>query len=265
VRKCGVHQDAVATQRAPRLATRLPWVLAGVAVLAQVAYPVVHGPARSGLTVATVYVFFAATAAHALVYRGARWAVTLVTVAGGGGALVEAVGVQTGVPFGRYEYGASLGAQLLGVPLVIPLAWAMMAYPAVLVGRRLAGAHRLATPLVAGWALAAWDVFLDPQMVAAGHWRWADPTPALPGVPGVPLTNYAGWLAAAVVVMAVLDRLPHRPAPEGQPALLYVWTYASQVLANLAFFGRPSVALVGGLVMGCVAIPYAVALIRERR
>ena len=32
-----------------------------------------------------------------------------------------------------------------------------------------------------------WDLFLDPQMVDAGHWTWRDPTPALPGVPGIPV------------------------------------------------------------------------------
>jgi carotene biosynthesis associated membrane protein len=247
---------------APPLARRLPWALAAAAVLAQLAYPLVPGPARSVLTVVTVYVFLAATVAHAWVHRGARWAATLVAVAAGGGWLVEVVGVHTGVPFGSYEYTGSLGPRLLGVPVVIPFAWAMMAYPALLVGRRLVGAHRPATPLVAGWALASWDVFLDPQMVQAGHWRWADPTPALPGVEGVPLTNHAGWFVAAVVLMTVLDRLPDRAAAEGPPALLYLWTYASQVLAHLAFFGRPSVALVGGLVMGLTAIPYAYRLRR---
>jgi carotene biosynthesis associated membrane protein len=243
----------------------VPWLLAAAAVLAQIGYPLVDGPARSRLTVATVVVFFAASTAHAFVHRGAGWAGAFVAIAAGGGLLVEVVGVRTGFPFGSYEYGDSLGPRLLGVPLVIPLAWAMLAYPALLVGRRLTGTQRVATPLVAGWALASWDVFLDSQMVEAGHWRWADPTPGLPGVPGIPLTNYLGWLAAAVLVMALLDRLPRHHTPEGQPALLYLWTYASQVVANVAFFHRPSVALAGGLAMGCTAIPYAVSLARNRR
>ena len=55
-------------------------------------------------------------------------------------------------------------------------------------------------------ALASWDLFLDPQMVDAGHWRWSDPSPALPGVPTVPLTNYAGWALVALVLMALLHR-----------------------------------------------------------
>ena len=48
-------------------------------------------------------------------------------------------------------------------------------------------------------------------MVAAGHWAWASPEPALPGVPGIPLTNYAGWLlVVALVMVAALDRLVPR-------------------------------------------------------
>ena len=72
-----------------------------------------------------------------------------------------------------------------GVPLVIALAWPMLAWPAALAARRLA--HTFAGRVAVGaWGLAAWDVFLDPQMVAAGHWRWLDPSPQLPGVPAVP-------------------------------------------------------------------------------
>ena len=56
---------------------------------------------------------------------------------------------------------------MAGVPLIVPLAWTMMAYPALLVGRRIGA------PVLAGAAaLASWDLFLDPQMVAAGHWHF---------------------------------------------------------------------------------------------
>ena len=69
---------------------------------------------------------------------------------------------------------------------------------AVLLGRLL----RVA--LLGGAAMAAWDLFIDPQMVAAGHWRWAHPDPGLPGTAGVPLTNALGWLAAsAYLALAV--------------------------------------------------------------
>jgi putative membrane protein len=236
--------------------------LVGAGVLAQVAYPLVDGSARDALTVGTVVICCAAAVTHAAVTRGVRTAALLVLVTAGGGLLVEAAGRATGVPFGGYDYAGSLGPKLLGVPLVIPLAWTMMAWPAYLVAGKLLPSSPVTRVAVAGWALASWDFFLDPQLVDAGHWSWADPTPALPGVPGVPLTNYAGWTVVAVLMMAALTTvLPREPAGADLPMFaFYLWTYASSVLAHLVFFDLPGSALWGGLAMGVVAVPLALSL-----
>ena len=234
----------------------LPWIFGAAAVLCQMVFPFTDGGTPQ-LTVLTVVLFAAATLSCAGAARGARGALLLLGVAGGIGLLAEAVGVHSSVPFGEYSYAGTLGWQVLDVPVVVPLAWVMMSYPALLVG---------------AWALASWDVFLDPQMVDAGHWTWADPTPALPGVSGVPLTNFAGWLIVALLLVAALDvALPHVAPVPGRspedllPGALYLWTYASSVLAHAVFFGRPPVALVGGVVMGLVAVPYALAWLRAVR
>jgi uncharacterized membrane protein len=252
----------------PDLAVRrplfLPAVLGCAVVLAQVAYPLTPvGSARDGLTIATVLLFAAASLAHAAATRGARAAAALLLVAGGGGLLAEATGVATGFPFGSYAYTGSLGPELLDVPLVIPLAWVMMAWPAYLVAARLTRT-RPARVAVAAAALASWDLFLDPQMVDAGHWGWTDPSPGLPGVGTVPLTNYAGWAVVALVLMAVLSRLvPVRPSTlDTIPYGLYLWTYFSSVLAHLAFFGLPASAFWGALGMGAVAVPLAARVLR---
>ncbi len=243
--------------------------LVAVTVLLQVAWPLLSGEPRRILTITTVVVFAAASLAHALASRGATYAGLLMLVAGGGGLLVEAVGTATGLPFGGYDYAGSggadsLGPRALGVPLVVPLAWVMMAHPCALAGRRLAGAARGWLP--AAWLLATWDIFLDPQMVGEGHWTWSSPAPGLAGVPGVPLTNYLGWLLSAVLMMLVLVRISGPPRPlavDGPAAVLLLWTYASQVLANLAFFHRPAVALWGGALMGVAIVPYARSLRRS--
>ena len=236
--------------------------LAGLTVLLEVPYPLVSGRVRDRLTIAAVLTFCAASTAHAVATRGARWAATLVAVAAGAGLLAESVGTHTGIPFGAYSYDGGLGPRLLDVPLVIPLAWAMMAYPALLIGRGIASSG-LGRAIAGGVALASWDLFLDPQMVRAGHWRWSDTTPHLPGVPSVPLTNYLGWLVVAVLLMAVLNSVLNSvlsdvpaavPADDRVPLGLYLWTFGSSVLANLTFFGRPNVALWGGLVMGAVLV-----------
>ncbi|PZS30196.1 MAG: carotenoid biosynthesis protein, partial [Pseudonocardiales bacterium] len=119
--------------------------------------------------------------------------------------------------------------------------------------------------LLTGAALASWDLFLDPQMVVAGHWRWSDPAPALPGVPQVPISNYVGWLfVAALMGVLLVLLLPRRTAPsDAVPIGLYLWTYASSVLSLSAFLGLPAAAAWGAAGMGLIAVPVA-ASVRRR-
>ena len=238
------------------------WLPLGLLVLAEIAYPLV--PDRAPLVVATVLLGFAVSVAHAVASRGARTGAVLVATTTGGGLLVETLGVHTGFPFGRYAYGDALGPRLYGVPLVIPLAWTWMAWPAWLAAGVLT---RRAAPRIAlaGLGLAAWDLFLDPQMVAEGYWHWTDPHPALPGVPAVPLTNYLGWLVVATLMMALLARtVPGRRPGDAPMFAMYLWTYASAVLAHAVFLHLPASAGWGGLAMGLVAVPLAVKLCSGR-
>lgn len=243
----------------------LVWMLVAAAVLVQIAYPLTPDLWRTQVTVLSVVVFFLAVVADAGRVHGGAGAALLVAVAGGGGLLAEAVGVATGWPFGHYAYTGTLGPEVFGVPLVVPMAWVMMAWPALVVARTLA----VRTPVViavGAFALTAWDVFLDPQMVAAGHWTWFHPEPGLPLVTGIPLTNYAGWLLVSAVVIAALNAtLRRRDRPSAPAAALYLWVYFSSVLGHLVFFGLPGSAVTGGILMGAVAVPFAVALRRRAR
>ncbi|MGS2619138.1 carotenoid biosynthesis protein [Micromonospora sp. LZ34] len=274
---------------------RICWALLAVLVLAQICYPLTTGTTRARLTVATVLLGWLLSVGHALLSRGARTAAALVAVATGGGFAIEALGVATGFPFGSYDYSGQLGPKLAGVPLVIPLAWTWMAWPAWLAAVRLTR-----TPAAGGWSarrtgappdsgppggagrsgvrrialaalgLATWDLFLDPQMVAEGHWVWRDATPALPGLPGVPVSNYLGWLLFAVLLMAALRPLAG-PAVAGTDRrdhpmfALYLWTYGSSVLAHAVFLDLPASALWGAVGMSVTALPLAVTLLRARR
>jgi putative membrane protein len=127
--------------------------------------------------------------------------------------------------------------------------------------------------VIAALALATWDVFLDPQMVDAGHWTFAPDNG--PTLTGIPLVNFAGWLLVAGVLMLLLTLvLPwsrHERGPVEErggisvPLGLYLWTYASSLLANLVFFGRPEVALTGGIAMGVPVVLLLRALRGTRR
>jgi uncharacterized membrane protein len=246
-------------------------VAAAAAVLLQIAYPLLEGATLRAATIGAVLAFASASVASATARLGVRAGVTLLLGAGGLGLVAEAVGVASGRPFGQYAYAGTLGPQLLGVPLLVPLAWTMMAYPALLAARRLAPAgpaRRPSVALLGGATLAAWDLYLDPQMVAAGHWSWTFPAPSLPGVPDVPLTNTAGWLLVGTLMTALLDALlPALSTPAGEllPAALLTWTWLGSFVANVAFFGRPAVGLLGGIGMALVVVPYLLRLRAARR
>jgi uncharacterized membrane protein len=269
------HGASAAVRRSVAGVRAVAWVCGGLVVLAQIVYSMTDPDARLFTTVASVIAFAVASVCDALARFGPRAALLLVVVAGGGGLLAETIGVHTGFPFGDYRYTGTLGLEVAGVPVVVALAWIMMAWPALLVGRSVAARADRPAWLVVGigaWALASWDVFLDPQMVDAGHWTWTDPTPALPGVEGVPLTNYAGWLLVAVLMITALHgsvgtaRVAHELDLRAGPApVLYLWTYGSSVWAHAAFFGRPAVSLVAGVLMGLTAVPFAYALWRAHR
>jgi len=243
---------------------RSAWVPFGLLALAQIAIPLTDDRATTEWLSSLVVVAFAATT---LVLAVAAWggraagtalaAVSVLTLA------VERVGSTTGFPFGEYDYTGALEPTLAGVPAIVPLAWFAMGVPALEVGhavtprgsgrgRRspLAGA---APVLVGAVALTAWDLFLDPQMVEEGYWRWATDG----AYEGIPLTNYAGWLATGVVVLAVLDRLRRPVAADAALLALYTWWAVMSTIGFLVFFGRPLVGVVGGIGMGtCAALAW---------
>lgn len=252
------------------LAADLSRVLLGaLAVLVvglQISYPLLHGGTRAKVTVVIVCLFAATCLAHATLTRGPATAVRVLLASAGVGYLVELLGVHTGFPFGTYAYAAVLGPRVADVPVVVPLAWTMLAWPAALAARRLV-AGPLARVVVGAWALASADLFLDPQMVTTGAWTWSHPSPHLPGVDAVPLTNFAGWLLAALVVsaavQAVLGADAARVRAGDGPAIgLYLWLWAGWAVAQLFFLDLPGSAAWGTVGMGLVAVPLAHSYLR---
>jgi uncharacterized membrane protein len=158
--------------------------------------------------------------------------------------LVEFAGSTTGYPFGAYHYTGLLQPQLGDVPMLIPLAWLMMLPPAWAVAQGIVGSS--AGLAFIGWsalALTAWDLFLDPQMVAWGLWVWEEPG----GYFGIPWPNFLGWLLASAVITAAVrpQPLPIRPL-----ILIYVITWLLESIGLLLFWGLPGPAAVGFVGMG---------------
>jgi uncharacterized membrane protein len=165
--------------------------------------------------------------------------------------LVEFIGSNTGIPFGRYSYTDALRPQLGGVPLIIPLAWLMMLFPSwsvasLVISPRMLS-HNLTTRLaragVAAMAFTAWDLSLDPQMVTWHFWQWVNPGRYF----GIPLVNYLGWLVISFTLSFFLLP-PH--LPDRQLFFVYSITWFLQSFGLAFFWGLPGPAACGFLGMG---------------
>lgn len=261
------------------------WVLLAATVLTQVRWPL-HWD-RFAVSHAVVALGAATMLAHAAAHGRIRAAAAFVA-ATAAAWLIETVGVATGVPFGRYEYADNVTytmcpttrlcsetaeathttATAAGVPLIVLLAWFMMAYATHITARRLAHAAR-ARWAWGTWMLAAWDLYLDPQFILdphlrAGWWLWADPDPHLPGVPGIPVTNYLGWLVAAAGIQAVLHvtvtpEAAHSTHRWDAPTVFVLWTWLGGAVAIVWFIDQPAAAVWGAL----AGAPAGVLLIHD--
>ncbi len=204
-----------------------------------------RGGARRRL-LATIVVGGGCAASTASATR--RWGAWRALCAAGATAVltsaVEHVGTVTGRPFGRYRYTAALRPQIIGVPVQVPLAWFAMAVPARETAHAALGERsNRASRIVAGAAaLTAWDLFLDPQMVAEGYWSWA----RLGMYRGIPISNFCGWFVTGLGVMAVLEVVlpPAEPAPDLVAG--YGVIAAMETIGFASFLGDRRVALAGG-------------------
>ncbi len=117
--------------------------------------------------------------------------------------LAEAVGVATGLVFGDYVYGPTLGWSWLGVPLVIAFNWAMVVHGSFCIARKAVSGlnerrRRWAVVLLTGCLAAGFDVLMEPVAIRLDYWTWAGGT--------VPLQNYVAWFVIAALAAIIHPR-----------------------------------------------------------
>ncbi len=158
------------------------------------------------MTPVTTLVGFAFALLHAGQREGWERALRLVALVFGVSLLFESIGVATGLVYGPYHYTNELGPLFLGlVPYLIPVAWFMMSYPSFVIADRLiprdwkSWKRLLSVAAVGGLVMTAWDLVMDPIMVASGHWVW-DINGAYHGIP---LQNFSGWWLTVFTTFAL--------------------------------------------------------------
>ncbi|MDF1572577.1 MAG: carotenoid biosynthesis protein [Bacteroidales bacterium] len=113
-----------------------------------------------------------------------------------GGFIVEIAGVNTGLIFGSYEYGPTLGPQLFHTPLIIGVNWLMLVYASLVITSRFIE-KRYFRVLVAAVLMVVYDFALEPAAIDLDMWDWGGP---------VPMQNYIAWLVISLVLVWFADR-----------------------------------------------------------
>jgi putative membrane protein len=244
------------TPRGRRWSRRLPLALIALWTLYMISLPILKAlqglDALYGNIAFGVLLQAAAVAAVLLQGVGLRRTLIILAVVAALGWLAEFIGSSTGFPFGAYAYTERLQPQIGHVPVVIPLAWFMMLPPAWAVTTLLLGGDtRTISPLrfalLSAVVFTAWDLFLDPQMVAWDLWIWDTPG----GYFGIPWSNYGGWLLVSALITYLVRpaRLPLLPL-----LLVYTTTWFLEGVGLGFFWGLTGPAVVGTLVMGLFVV-----------
>lgn len=108
------------------------------------------------------------------------------------GFVVEWLGVETGLIFGEYEYGKTLGIKLADIPLLIGLNWLVLIYGVC----NFLNLFTLKTPvyILSGAALMVLlDFFMEPFAIRFDLWLWKQNA--------VPLQNYLGWFVVSLLMI----------------------------------------------------------------
>ena len=110
---------------------------------------------------------------------------------------IEWLGVHTGLIFGTYTYGASLGTSLDGIPLIIGINWWMLAFCAVQFAMHAMKLQsHLSIAAVAATVMMVLDVLMEFVAPVLDFWSFT-------GMEYAPLHNFVGWwLSAFVLILA---------------------------------------------------------------
>ncbi|WP_423149569.1 carotenoid biosynthesis protein [Rubrolithibacter danxiaensis] len=102
------------------------------------------------------------------------------------GFLLELAGVKTGIIFGNYAYGKTLGLKLFDVPLLIGLNWVMLVYAAATCVQALQmSENKIVKSAIAAFALVVLDYLIEPVAVKFDYWEW--------DTSAIPVKNYVCW------------------------------------------------------------------------
>ncbi len=111
------------------------------------------------------------------------------------GFAVEIAGVNTGLIFGDYQYGNSLGIKFMSTPIIIGLNWLLLVYVSASIFERFKMPN-LAKIVLASSLMLVYDFILEQVAPKLDMWRFCDET--------VPFQNYFVWFMFALILHSLI-------------------------------------------------------------
>ena len=112
--------------------------------------------------------------------------------------ITEVIGVKTGIVFGNYLYGSTLGIKVLSVPLIIGLNWVFVILGAITFSQKVTSDKNLIA-LITALIAVAFDMVLEPVAIKLDYWNWQNGK--------IPLQNYLAWFAISFIVSWFFNRM----------------------------------------------------------
>lgn len=97
---------------------------------------------------------------------------------------IEVIGVQSGLIFGSYTYGETLGIKLLDVPLIMGINWLTLIYSVGVVLNQTT-LLTFSKCLIGAGLLVILDFFIEPVAIAFDFWHWQGDI--------IPVQNFIAW------------------------------------------------------------------------
>ena len=111
------------------------------------------------------------------------------------GFFVEVLGVYSGLLFGEYHYGKTLGFQFLGVPLIIGVNWVLLVVSSFAVSSYFVS-NSILTVVLSSVIMVLLDLMIEPVAIRLDFWHWQAEV--------IPLQNYLMWFLVALLMNWIL-------------------------------------------------------------
>lgn len=127
------------------------------------------------------------------------------------GFAAEVIGVNTGIIFGHYQYGESLGIELFNTPLMIGINWLLLIYISSTVTAKLKINSTLQI-VIAPLIMLVYDLIIEQVAPVLDMWSWFDDK--------VPVKNYVAWFLLAFMFNSVLKIFKVKTTNKLAPVIL---------------------------------------------